>query len=318
MPGAGTTLPLAFSQSKFAKESAPKLPPFVFNDEAKKTLATDYTNKKDRDDGMVAVTLSIMENIFKVLGIGIEEVQTSSSVYNQQVLDFYDIVMYDWNVPMLWRGDVDELKDLYRTCVGPSKKHCEFAVGTGLMLDHMVKEGYLNLKGEGADKLLLIDLAPDTLDKAVARLGATTGTELTVEKKIYDVVEGKEHVDGEQKDLTPEHYISLAANMLLHCLHEIDDGDSVEKAVGNISKFVHPTEGVFFGSSVLGKDILDDDAASTASKFGVELINKYGVMDNLKHDFERIAKALKAHFDEVEVWQTGHCAVWMARKPKSY
>jgi len=314
MPGTGTILPLAFSQSIFTKEIAPKIP-LLLNDEAKKTISTDYKNTKDRDAGMCAVTTSLFVEATKQQHAS--EKFTGSSEYTEKVLSVYDDMCYGWNVPYLWRGDVEELRDLYRTHVGPSKKHCEFAVGTGLMLGLMVKEGYLKLTGDDADKLTLIDLAPGTISKAVGRLEAAAGAKLSLETKICDVVSGKETVDGAEKDVTPEHYTSVVANLMFHCIHEVEDGDSIEKAVGTISKFVHPTEGVFFGSSILGKDIMDDEGACGASKHAAELVNKLGIMGNLKHDLPRIEKALNAHFDEVDIWKTGHVAVWRAHKPKS-
>jgi len=311
MPSTANTLPLAFSQSRFTKEIAHKCSNLL-SDEAKKALALDYTNSKDRDDAMWTVTMSLAQATKKV-----GEEQTSESGYSKEVLDFYDNFVYEWNVPYLWRQDVNEIKDLYRTCVGPSKKHCEFAVGTGLMLEVVLQEGYLNLKGDDVDKLTLIDLQPATLDKAEQRLRDVTGADLTLDMKVYDVVSGKETVNEVQQDLQPEYYNSVAAMFLLHCLHETDDGDVLEKAVGNISKFVHPTEGVFFGGTVLGKDVLDDDAACMASKNTIEMFCKFGVFDNKNHSFERVEKALKSHFNEVEVWQSGHDALWKAYKPKS-
>jgi len=313
MLATGTILPLAFSKSIFTKEVAPKLSMFI-NEAAKKTLSTDYTNVKDRDAGMCEVTSSLLLEAQKHLTQ--QEQFTGSSVYNPAVLEVYDAITYGWTLPYLWRGEGEELRDLYRTCVGPSKKHCEFAVGTGLMLDLVVKEGYLKVTGDEVDELTLIDLAPDTLTKAQARIEEAAGSKVTSKHRLCNVVTGIETVDGVEKSVTPEKHTSVAANLMFHCISEIEDGDSIEKAVGTISKFVAP-EGVFFGSSVLGKEIMDDEGACGASKHGTELLCKMGVFGNLKHDMDRIEKALKAHFDEVELSKTGHVAVWRAYKPKS-
>jgi len=314
MPATGTIIPLAFSKSIFTKEVAPKVP-MLLNEAAKKTLSTDYTNVKDRDAGMCEVTSSLLLEAQKHLNT--QEHYTGSSGYNAAALGVYDCMVYGWTLPYCWRGEAEELRDLYRTCVGPSKKHCEFAVGTGLMLDLVVKEGYLKVTGDDADELTLIDLAPDTLTKAQARIEEAAGSKcVTCKHRLCNVVTGIETVDGVEKPVTPEKHTSVVANLMFHCLSEIEDGDSIEKAVGTISKFVAP-EGVFFGSSILGKDIMDDEGACGASKHATELLCKMGIFGNLKHDMDRIEKALKAHFDEVVLSKTGHLAVWKAYKPKS-
>jgi len=309
MPRTGFTIPMALSKSSFATEVAERIP-YLLTEEAKEALNRDYNNKTDRDAAMTTIFMSISIESLK-LTKGADK-NTSESAYTMKMLKMYDDMVFGWNVPYLWLGVKAEIEDLYRTYVGPSKSHCEFAVGSGLMLETMIKEGYLNLTGEDKDKLILIDLAPDTVETALQRLTAAVGSDFSCEKAIYDVVKG-EGPEGFQ----PKYYNSVAANYLFHCLHEVDDGDVIVKAVGNISKFVHPTEGVFFGATVLGKDIYDDDGASQAAKDAIPVMCKFGVFDNEKHSFERVANALKSHFDDVDVWQTGHTAVWTARKPKS-
>ena len=325
------SLPLALSQTRFAREFAHKLPPTIYNDTVKAALEVDYASVKDRDAALMTVTQSINSWVhqntvaaFKQTSVG------SEGIYNPALLQIYDNFVWEYNSPYLWRIESNEILDLYRECVGNSHNHCEIAVGTGYFLDAMVKERQLKIDtaDDGSDEnkitdtLTLMDLNPNTLEVCEQRLKvalATTnngdGNDISLTKLHYDVVAGKVMDGGDTK--AREHaYDSVAANFLFHCLH--DDNKELEttrSAISNIRRLVHPKDGVFFGSTILGKDILEEDDNPSA-KETLEKYNKWGIFGNQHDSFEGIAQLLDDHFNTVDVWRSGYCAVWKAKHPK--
>ena len=75
--------------------------------------------------------------------------------------------------------------------------------------------------------------------------------------------------------------------------------------------------GVFFGSTILGRDLLDD--AGQAGPHAVATIHHYneiGIFGNSGDSFEDMVAVLENLFNDVSVFKVGYCAVWLAKNPK--
>lgn len=314
-------LPLALSQTKFARKIAPQLP--FLNEATRAAISVDYTSPIDRDAALLKVTKTMIDVASQKIVVKDGEVDDSKKsvgsegAYNPALLQVYDNVVWEYNSPFLWRIEADEISDLYRDCLRDSRSHCEIAVGTGYFLETMVREGRLN-----TDTVTLMDLNPNTLDICEQRLKLAVDTStasqangLSMNKLQYDVVAGK--VIGEDDSSTvPRQYDSVAANFLFHCLHDKSkELETTNSAISNIRKLVHPTEGVFFGSTILGKDLLEQDDNPSA-KETLEKYNEWGIFGNQYDSFEGIVQLLEDHFESVDVWRSGYCAVWKAKHPK--
>mmetsp|Transcript_26960 Transcript_26960/g.38666 ORF Transcript_26960/g.38666 Transcript_26960/m.38666 type:complete len:140 (+) Transcript_26960:121-540(+) len=124
--------------------------------------------------------------------------------------------------------------------------------------------------------------------------------------------------EGHSSPLTPIRgkFQSVGANFLFHCLHWSNLYDKVD-AFRNCASLLDPKDGVFFGSTILGKEMLDDDnnAGETAMRV-LRVFNDVGVFGNLGDSLEDLDGALRDIFDNVDVQLVGYCGVWTARHPK--
>ena len=74
---------------------------------------------------------------------------------------------------------------------------------------------------------------------------------------------------------------------------------------------------MFFGSTILGKDLLDDSAqAGPHAAATIRHYNEIGIFGNSGDSFEDIIAVLEDLFIDVSVFKVGYCAVWLAKNPK--
>jgi hypothetical protein len=118
--------------------------------------------------------------------------------------------------------------------------------------------------------------------------------------------------------LTPLHgkFQSVGANFLFHCLHGSSLYDKID-AFRNCASLIHPKKGVFFGSTILGKEMLEDEtnAGETAMRV-LRDFNTVGVFGNMGDSLQDLEDILLDMFEDVDVSQIGYCGVWTARLPR--
>lgn len=226
----------------------------------------------------------------------------SEQVYDADVLELYDTLVWGFNSPFLWRISESNIHDLYSSNI--SSNHAEIGVGTGLFLGKDV-----SCKSKS---ITLMDLNQNSLnvcEKRILRCFNEGEKAPNVNKLIVDIV--KEDSSSPQKGL----YDSVSANFLFHCLHGNSLQDKIS-AFKNCASLVS-SEGVFFGSTILGKEMLNDvDGAGETSLGVLNNYNDWGIFGNLGDSFDELETILNELFNEVDLKKVGFCGVWTARGPK--
>jgi len=226
---------------------------------------------------------------------------TSEAIYNPKVLEMYDNIVWKFNSPALWRIRKDDAYQLYKDCIG--EKHCEIGVGTGLFL----KDYVLDQDTPKQLSLALCDLNNNTLDMAEQRIkesAEASGKIIDLKTAIVDITN-----PGSIPTEMQHSYDSVAANFLLLCLHGGGLHDKVAGVQGCAALVKH--DGWFFGSTLLGRDLLDDaDNAGPAAIRTMEFYNEIGIFGNKGDSMEDLESVLKEVFAEVEVWRVGYCGAW--------
>jgi len=238
---------------------------------------------------------------------------TSEQVYNPGLLDTCDALVWGFNSPFLWRITQEDVKSLYKSNI--SKHHCEIAVGTGLFLSKDVSNV--------CKTITLIDLNENSLQSCEKRIqstylncgkGVDNDNTPVISKLVADIMVPPE----EDSSLSPlkGKFQSVGANFLFHCLHGSNFPDKAI-AFRNCASLLDPQDGVFFGSTILGKEMLHDkmNAGKTVMQV-LHNFNESGVFGNLGDLMEDLECLLEEIFADVEVWRVGYCGMWAARNPK--
>ena len=189
-------------------------------------------------------------------------------------------------------------------------------MGTGLFLSEDVSRACNSIK--------LIDLNENSLDSCEKRIQSTYSGEAggdaedgpSISKLVADIMV----IPEEKSSLTHLQgtFQSVAANFLLHCLHGSNLHEK-ENAIRNCASLIDPENGVFFGSTILGKEMVSDEKNAGETAMHVLCrFNDAGVFGNLGDSMEDLEFVLKNNFDDVDVWNVGYCGVWAARNPKCY
>jgi 2-polyprenyl-3-methyl-5-hydroxy-6-metoxy-1,4-benzoquinol methylase len=224
---------------------------------------------------------------------------TGDAVYTENTLNVYDVVVWDFNSPFLWRITADVVQTLYQDCLAGSISHAEVAVGTGLFLERC-------LHSSSVQHVTLIDLNENSLQACqdiIERSRPDGGPSMDVKTKMCDILQP---LSDDQK------YDSVAVNFLLHCLK----GDTIwdkRAALENCGKILSDN-GVMFGSTILGKELQDDtENAGEAALLTLLSYNKAGIFGNLGDTFDDLSNLLKGLFESVDIRRVGYCAVWKAK-----
>ena len=70
---------------------------------------------------------------------------------------------------------------------------------------------------------------------------------------------------------------------------------------------------MFFGSTILGKEILDDEVnAGETTIRTLRALNSMGVFGNLGDSLIDLDRILRDLFDDVVVRRVGYCGIWKA------
>lgn len=238
---------------------------------------------------------------------------TSEAVYTAATLDAYDAMVWDFNAPFHWRIHRDDIAALYEQGLQGSERHCEVAVGTGLFL-----RSWANATGSNErcmQHLTLMDLSTSSLERCHQRLQQVdyfdnnhNNHNVTIERVPANILKSPDTTLQGQ-------FNSVAANFLLHCLHGkslLDKRSAVESCAALLQK-----DGVLFGSTILGKDLLQDDIVAGPHAIATnQLYNDLGIFGNIGDTFSDMSTILEDSFQEVAIYKVGYCAVWLARNPK--
>lgn len=213
-----------------------------------------------------------------------------------------DTLVWGFNSPFLWRISESDIHSLYSANIG--RNHAEIGVGTGLFLDKDVSSKSMSIT--------LMDLNHNSLNVCEKRILSSynEGEQApNVNKLIIDIV--GENSFSSQKG----QYDSVAANFLFHCLHGTTLQDKLS-AFKNCASLLSP-DGTFFGSTILGNDMINDaDGAGEISLGVLQSYNDWGIFGNLGDSFDELEAVLNGLFHEVELKRIGYCGVWTARCPK--
>jgi 2-polyprenyl-3-methyl-5-hydroxy-6-metoxy-1,4-benzoquinol methylase len=235
--------------------------------------------------------------------------QTSDAVYTSSVLDAYDVCVWDFNSPFLWRIWPEEVQGLYDDCLVHSTKHCEIAVGTGLFLRNLDSHSIANLR-----QITLLDLNPEALTQCQNRIEDHRyeyKNDVEIDSRVLDIF------DPPPAELIGT-YDSVGVNFLLHCLHgkNIKEKAIVLRNCGSLLT----KDGIMFGSTILGKDIMSEDSTTggvgKAALTTLRDYNKLGIFGNEGDSYQDLATVLNELFEDVELYRVGFCGVWKVRHPR--
>jgi len=204
--------------------------------------------------------------------------------YTSIGLKAYDLVVYKFTGPVLWRCTQKQALELYDEQV--SARHLDVGVATGALIDRAtfpVPE----------PDITLMDLNPKSLAFAAGRL------------RRYSPKTHQANV-LEPWGLPPQRFESVGMMNILHCV----PGTIREKAVA----FDHAREvlipgGTLFGSTVLGKGVKH----TRLSNFGMRRLNRKGVFSNLDDSLEDLEAALASRFSSHQVRVQGTIALFAAK-----
>jgi SAM-dependent methyltransferase len=206
--------------------------------------------------------------------------------YSPLLLRLYDPIVIGVLSRLLWRFPREPLLDLYRTNI--SGRHLDVGPGTGYLIDHS------GLPDESP--VTIVDPNPNVLRHATRRLRRlkVTAVEGDVLKPLP--VEGP--------------FDSAALNLVIHCL----PGPLTRKAVAiaNVAAVLAP-DGVFFGSSVLGRS----GQHSWLGRRALAAFNRRGAFDNLDDSAAGLREILSASFENVEMETFRSVVVFRATNPRA-
>jgi SAM-dependent methyltransferase len=178
------------------------------------------------------------------------------------------------------------LLGLYRTNI--SGRHLDVGPGTGYLIDHS------GLPDESP--VTIVDPNPNVLRHATRRLRRLKVTAVQGDVLKPLPVEGP--------------FDSAALNLVIHCL----PGPLTRKAVAiaNVAAVLAP-DGVFFGSSVLGRS----GQHPWLGRRALAAFNRRGAFDNLDDSEAGLREILSASFENVEMETFGSVAVFRATRPRA-
>jgi hypothetical protein len=210
----------------------------------------------------------------------------SAKGYSPLMLEAYDMLIMRLSVTLIWRCPTPHLLRLYSTYL--SHRHLEVGVGTGYLLEHGV---FPTL----TPTLTLLDCNPTVLAHARRRLSRYQPTVV-----VQDVMQA-------QWPVLPR-YASIGLNLVLHAL-----SGAPHERMGVFSRLADrlTSDGVLFGSTVLG---IYPDMSAAAQKISRKWLAG-GLFNNQTDTLDSIQVGLARYFDDVEVYQIGYLAFFVAKRP---
>jgi ubiquinone/menaquinone biosynthesis C-methylase UbiE len=207
--------------------------------------------------------------------------------YTKRFLRGYDLYVFGYTLPRLWRCKKKRLRRLYDEHVG--ERHLDIGVGSGYLIDkcHFPSD---------TPQITLMDMNPNSLEFAARRI------------KRYSPRTQQANV-LEPWPLPAQSFDSVAMCNLLHCV----PGTLQEKSVVfDQAQSVLAPEGTLFGATVLGTEA-DHTKRSLKAMKG---LNKRGDFSNLDDRVEDLEAGLAAAFPVFEVEIEGAVALFSANTGK--
>lgn len=210
-------------------------------------------------------------------------VEAGQAGYTRKFLPFYDMFVFGYTMPVLWRCSKKRLRRLYDGNVGV--RHLDIGVASGYLIDKCRFP-------TDAPEITLMDLNPNSLRYAARRLRRYSPT--THQANVL-----------EPWGLPEQSFDSIAMSNLLHCV----PGTLRDKAVvfDHAQRVLAPG-GTVFGATVLGKDA---DHTKRSMKM-TERLNKDGDFSNMGDRREDLEAALNERFVSHEVEIEGAVALFTA------
>ncbi len=205
----------------------------------------------------------------------------AARIYTRPLLAVYDTMVMRVLDRLVWRCPSWRFTNMYDVLATP--RHLEIGVGTGYCLDRTHTE---------FDRLALVDLNPNCLDVASARLDRYAPT-----THVSNVLESV--------SLGGERFSSIALGGVLHCL----PGSMQEKA--RVFDNLHPAmtdDCVVFGYSMVS----DAGALSMAGRLMRAALNRLRVINNYDDTSEALRDELESRFDYASVTRFGGLAFFVA------
>lgn len=216
-----------------------------------------------------------------------------SSIYTPFKLRFYDFIVLSISNKFAWKCSTEKVQlPLFKSSIGTS--HLDVGVGTGYFPSNAVKTE------TSCREITLIDLNPNTLDLAAARI-TTAKKSIKVHTVVADVTEPLPLPVGQKFD-------SVSIFYLLHCLA----GPPEQKTkVFDVLKDYVADDGVLVGTTILGEEA----PMNWLAKRLMTLYNDKGIFDNWKDTRSVFEDGLRRNFDQVDIQIIGRNMVFTARKP---
>lgn len=206
------------------------------------------------------------------------------ALYSSAFLRIYDLLIYGFNCPVIWRCPRQPMVDLYDDNV--SARHLDIGVGTGLLLD-------LCRFPSARPEITLMDANPNSLKAASRRIRRYQPA--THEADVLKPW----HLEGD--------FETIAITHLLHCL----PGDSItdKEVVIESARASLAPGGTLFGATILG----DPELQSALSRRVLPLANRRGALSNIGDRRVDLDAALDRHFDDHSLETRGAVALFSAR-----
>ena len=207
--------------------------------------------------------------------------------YTRISLRLYDMAVYGFAVPVLWRCTKEQLLAHYDEHV--SGRHLDIGVATGALLDRCHFP-------VSAPEITLMDLNPNSLAAAASRLRRYSPR--THEASVLTPWE-----------FPPGSFDSVAMTNLLHCV----PGTIEEKAVSfDHARTALVPGGTLFGTTLLGKGV----SHTRGSLAALRMANRRGTFGNIDDSLEGLEAALSERFPVYEVDVQGVMALFVAQAPR--
>ncbi|RFU78169.1 sam-dependent methyltransferase [Trichoderma arundinaceum] len=217
-----------------------------------------------------------------------------SATYTPFKLRLYDLVVLRISNSYAWKCSTKKVQlPLFRSTIG--SKHLDVGVGTGYYPANAFKTE------TPCKEITLVDLNPNTLDLAAARIAAVRNS-VQVHSVVADVTESLPLPLGQKFD-------SVSIFYLLHCL--AGPPESKTKIFSLLKDYV-ADDGVLVGTTILG----EERSMNWLARRLMKLYNNKGIFDNWKDTRSVFEEGLQRSFDEVDVQIIGRIMVFTARKPK--
>jgi len=193
----------------------------------------------------------------------------SQRYFNPLLLSLYDFFVYRMISQYIWGCSTELLINRYKHYI--RNNHLEVGTGTGYLIDKCDAES-INLD--------LMDLSRACLKKSGNRL------------KRYSPILIRHNI-LEKPIEEDKRYDSIGINYVMHCV----EGDFTAKsnAFNNLKKLLKDN-GVIFGTTVM-----QTSQSSMAARISMKLLNRIGIFNNDKDNFNDLKSSLENNFKYVDI-----------------